>query len=279
MGDKVDYAIYDKLEQEFESKYKRKHKLLQNEVINLKQENEILSQRKNFEYDEMIIELRKENLNLIKEYEMRLSKQMAEIKDLRKKVIEEKERKADLTESSSLKQEVGHLKHLLESEKHENSLLNNEIKGLRIRENALVVDKKTSIGLISRECKDKVKQSAMKIVLVEEENRVLKKRIQELESLITQGKDFDSESKYRKLYLQEKKNYQEILDLFEQKNKHLKKALKSKNSLEGVTAKINSIALKSNQAMKRIEDESIAKFLVGLELYRLSMIHDGAMKG
>lgn len=278
MGDYTDLSIYKKLEQEFESKYKRKQRLLKNEIINLKQENEILTQRKNFEYDETVIELRKENLSLIKEYEVRLSKQMAEIKDLRKEIIEEKERKADLTESSSLRQEIGHLKHLLENEKHENKMYLNEIKGLKIREKALILDKKTSIDLINQECKGKIKQSAMKIVLVEEENRSLKKRIGELESLITQGKDFDSESKYRKLYIQEKKNYEEILGLFDQKSKHLKEALKSKNSLEGVTAKINTIALKSNQAMKKVEDQAVSKFLVGLELHRLSMIHDGAMK-
>lgn len=282
MGDNE--PLYKEIEERTNKKYSRKINILKSEISSLKQEKELLSQKKDYEYDETVISLKKENLSLIKEYEQRLSEQLKEIKELKKSFYEEKSknnRQVD-NDSTELKQEIKHLKMLLSNEKHDNSLLKNELKGLKIRETALIVDKESGINLIREESENKIKKSAMKIVLLEEENSLLKKKIEELEGLLRGGRtgEYENEEakRYKALYLKEKKNYESLMEIFEDKSKRLENEQKRANRLETVTSKVDSIVLRNRGVEEKKEEELVIRFLMGVELLRLGIIHGGVLK-
>lgn len=282
MGDaEQNYELYIKIQQTFQRQYSKKISLLESDISSLKKENELLKERKNFEYEETVIKLQKENLSIIQEYEELISLKMEEIKELKNQIKEEKQKKIedfDPIETQTTKREISHLKNLLENFQHENKMLKNEIKGLRVREGALILDKESSINLMAQEAKKQMQEASMKLVLSDEKNNLLKKKILKMENMLEKGENFvEMDSKYRKMYLKEKKNYEEILELFEQKNRILKDAIKSKNSLEGVAAKMDTILIKGSLAERKEEQNLMNQFLLGLELYRIDMVQRGAL--
>ena len=288
-------AYYKEIEFEVNRKYQKKLDLLKEENYSLKSEIEILKEKRHFERDETIVNLRAENVLLIQEYETKIGEKLKEMNRLRHIIFNFENPKEDgdnpfQDRIQELEQQIRHKEILLTNCQHENEILKTKILGLETRVSTLLMDKETALDLAEQSYNEKIGAISMENAIIRKENSDLKKQLEmptarfepasrrtsanlpyeEFRKLPEKPSESKEAKRYKRLYLQEKQNYQELSQLMDERREAMTKEMEDNNALNDFVAQVDSMVSKGKLAEQRLENLMVSRFLLGLELARIS---------
>ena len=264
-------------QEEQNTRLTRKISILQAENQNLKAEVQILKQKFSTFENEQTLSLKKENLLLIQDYEKRLSQKIREIRKLRQtdspKIQGQSDQNSLTITKQILNQKITHFEILVKNLEHDKGILLKRIKGLESRQQAILADKEASLTLLKEDNKAKIRELSMNLVILGEQNSGLKEKISELEKIIENFSQKKIEPgnglNYRKLYIEEKKNYEELSKLLESAKSQFEEEIVENQNLKGVASRFGSVAMTNQVLWGKCDALMMKNFLLAVELERI----------
>ena len=217
------------------------------------------------------MDLKKQNIEMIREYEERLADKFQEIKRLQYDLAAEKMKVADKSDETLLRQKLSHLTTIHEATLHHNSMLEDQVKGLLARQDAIASDKDAALALAHQDYREKLKSVSMDLVILRSQNKSYEEKILRLEKII---KDFENpveNQTYQHLYRNERIQNQKLEEMIKQQQEQIAVLVKNSSSFQTVASKSATILQKESILADNHQGTLIRNFLLALELHRKSI--------